>query len=357
MGLIDMSVKKERKVLRATIRDVAREAEVSISTVSRYLNGTNNISAKTSQKIADVIERLRYTPNTAARALRGTGTKTVLLIVPDVTNPYYGQIVRSVQWNLDQNGYAMILFDSNGSTREETAVEAAQHMGINGIMLASLNIQANIVQKLLDAKVPVVLLNSCDGSPFDAVFGDIEQCSYVITQNFIALGHTRIAFAGGNPEYVHEKGRRRGYERAMREAGLEVDPRYIVEVGFLQSDGYECGRMLAELSPLPSAVCCANDLIALGLMSALHELGISIPEQMSVAGVDNIPYGQISWPSLTSISNDAVAFARVGVRMLMERIEGKTVNGPRNVIIRREFIMRDSVAPYRDEKDREHAAR
>lgn len=345
-----MTIKKERGTRRATIRDVAREAEVSISTVSRYLNGASNISTETSQKIGKVIERLRYTPNTAARSLRGTSTKSVLLVIPDITNPYYGQIARSVQWDLDRRGYAMMLFDSNSSLREEAAIEAAQHMGINGILLASLNIRANIIQKLLDTNVPVVLLNSYDNSPFDEVFGDIEQCTYVITQNYISLGHTRIAFAGGNPEYVHEMGRRNGYERAMREADLEIDPRYVVELGFLQSDGYECGRILAELSPLPSAVCCANDLIALGLMSALHEMGIAIPEQVSVAGVDNIPYGQISWPSLTSISNDAVAFARVGVRMLMERIEGKMVDCPRKVIIRREFIMRDSVAPYKGEK-------
>ena len=337
-----------KRCSHVTIRDVARLADTSVSTVSRYLNGSGHICKETSHRITNAMRALRYTPNIAARSLRGEGRKTVLLVVPDICNPFYAQIAKSAQWLLKDRGYAMVLFDSNDSLWEANAIKMAQEMFVSGILLASVNIQEDMVQKFSQTHIPVVLLCSIENSPFDMVHGDIANCMYIATHHLIALGHKRIAFAGGNSNLVHEHGRVDGYERAMREAGLPVDPKYRVEVGFSQTSGYECGRILASRRPLPTAVCCANDLIALGLMSAMNERGISIPNQISVIGMDNIPYDKVSWPTLTSVTNNGEQFAQESVRMLLERIEGIIDIEPRDVLVQRELIIRGSVTSYRE---------
>ncbi len=331
-----------------TIRDVAKAANVSVSTVSRYLNGAGNINKGSAHRIAEAVKALHYTPNVAARALRGESTRTILLVVPDICNPFYSQIAKSAQWLLKDRGYAMILYDSNDSLWEKNAFEMSQRMCISGVLLASINIQKETVQRLHNAQIPTVLLCKIEDSPFDMVHGDIRHCMYIATQHLIALGHRRIAFAGGKTNLVHEYGRIEGYVSAMQEAGLTIDPQYVVEVGFSQMDGYECGRTLASRRPLPTAVCCVNDLVALGLMSAFHERGITVPEQISVTGMDNIPYDQISCPSLTSVTNNGEVFAREGVRMLLERIEGIVSGEPRDVIVHRELIIRGSVAACKE---------
>lgn len=337
-----------RENCRITIRDVAKRAGVSVSTVSRYMNGMSNVGAATSRKIAQAMRELRYKPNIAARSLRCESGRTVLLIVPDICNPFYAQIAKSAQWLLKDRGYGMVLYDSNDSLWEANAVDMSQRMYVSGILLASLDINERLIRMFQETQIPVVLLCSVKDSPFDVVCGDISHCMYIATKHLIALGHRRIAFAGGKPSQVHEVGRRAGYERAMREAGLPVDPRYIVEVGFSQMGGYECGRVLTSRRPLPTAVCCANDLVALGLMSALRERGIAIPDQISVTGMDNIPYDQVSWPSLTSVTNNGDVFAREGIRMLLERIEGAVDTEPREVLVNRELIIRGSVAANRE---------
>ena len=331
-----------------TIRDVAREANVSTTTVSRYLNQSGHVDQNTASAIRQAVERLHYTPSIAAQSLRNRTGKIILLVVPDICNPFYSKMSKTVQRLLGERGYRMVLFDSNESLHENDSIALSKQMYASGILLASIDIRQSVIKSLLETAIPVVALNAHSTCPFDTVHVHGSMGCYLTARHLIALGHRHIAFAGGAPGTMIGKSRREGYEQALREAGLPIVREHIYESGFSQYDGYEAGRYFAKLSPLPTAICCANDEIALGLLSAMQERKIRIPDQISVTGMDDIPYARTSNPSLTSVSNDSNVFAREGVRMLFERIEG-TVTGPaRDVIVRHELIVRASVGAPRD---------
>lgn len=341
--------RKTQMIKRSTIREVAKEAGTSISTVSRYLNHSGYVEQKTAGAIRMAVEKLQYVPSIAAQSLRSRASRIVLLVVPDICNPFYSQMARTVQRLLRDRGYMMALYDSNESMQELDAVKIAKRMYASGILMASIDIKQEIINELQFSGIPVVGINAYQEYPFDTVHVHGSEGTYLAVRHLIALGHRNIGFAGGTPNSMIGLSRREGFERAMKEAEIMIDQQNVVEIGFSQSDGYVAGRYFSHLDKLPTAICCANDQVALGLLSAMHEKGICIPEQISVTGMDDIPYASISNPSLTSVTNDSVAFAQEGVRMLFERIEGIAVGKPRDVVIRHELIVRASVGIPRKE--------
>ena len=343
MPLVGGAVRK-----RVTIRDVARDAEVSTSTVSRYLNHSGNVDQQTAGRIALAMERLRYVPSIAAQPLRMRASRIVLLVVPDICNPFYSLMAKTVQKLLGDRGYVMALYDSNESMEEWESIRVARQMYASGILLGSVDVKKEVIADLQNANIPTVGLNAYREYPFDTVHVHGSEGSYLAVRHLIALGHRCIGFAGGTPHSMIADSRREGFERAMHEAGIPIDPKNVIEIGFSQSDGYAAGRYFAKLDVLPPAICCANDQVALGLLAAMQEHGVHIPQQLSVTGMDDIPYARISSPSLTSVTNDSVAFAREGVRMLFERIEGLVTGEPRDVVVRHELIVRSSVSVPRE---------
>ncbi len=343
MPLVGGAVRK-----RVTIRDVARDAEVSTSTVSRYLNHSGNVDQQTAGRIALAMERLRYVPSIAAQPLRMRASRIVLLVVPDICNPFYSLMAKTVQKLLGDRGYVMALYDSNESMEEWESIRVARQMYASGILLGSVDVKKEVIADLQNANIPTVGLNAYREYPFDTVHVHGSEGSYLAVRHLIALGHRCIGFAGGTPHSMIADSRREGFERAMHEAGIPIDPKNVIEIGFSQSDGYAAGRYFAKLDVLPTAICCANDQVALGLLAAMQEHGVHIPQQLSVTGMDDIPYARISSPSLTSVTNDSVAFAREGVRMLFERIEGLVTGEPRDVVVRHELIVRSSVSVPRE---------
>ncbi len=329
---------------RITIREVAREANVSTSTVSRYLARSGQVDQNTADRIAVAVKKLHYVPSIAAQSLRSRASKIVLLVVPDICNPFYSKIAKTVQILLHERGYVMTLYDSNESLQELSAVKIAQQMYASGVLLGSIDVKEPTIKELGESRIPTVGLNAYQEYPFDTVHVHGSEGTYIAVKHLIMLGHKQIAFAGGTPNSMIGLSRREGYIRAMGEAGLSVRDDWIREIGFSQSDGYEAGRYFARRNPLPTAICCANDQIALGLLAAMQERGIKIPKQVSVTGMDDIPYARISNPSLTSVTNDSVAFAREGVRMLFERIDGIATGAPRDVVVCHELILRASVS-------------
>ena len=343
MPLVGGAVRK-----RVTIRDVARDAEVSTSTVSRYLNHSGNVDQQTAGRIALAMERLRYVPSIAAQPLRMRASRIVLLVVPDICNPFYSLMAKTVQKLLGDRGYVMALYDSNESMEEWESIRVARQMYASGILLGSVDVKKEVIADLQNANIPTVGLNAYREYPFDTVHVHGSEGSYLAVRHLIALVHRCIGFAGGTPHSMIADSRREGFERAMHEAGIPIDPKNVIEIGFSQSDGYAAGRYFAKLDVLPTAICCANDQVALGLLAAMQEHGVHIPQQLSVTGMDDIPYARISSPSLTSVTNDSVAFAREGVRMLFERIEGLVTGEPRDVVVRHELIVRSSVSVPRE---------
>ncbi len=334
------------KETRTTIRDIARQAAVSTSTVSRYLNKAGYVGDEAALRIAKAIEVTGFSPNLAARGLKTQKSPIVLLVVPDICNPFYSQMAKTAQQLVSARGFVLALFDSGGdSDREIAAAQLARQMNASGILFASIDAKQTVVNALLESRLPVIGLNAYGECPFDVVHVHSAGGTYLATRHLISLGHTDIAFAGGQPGTMIARSRLHGFERAMNEAGLPFGQTHIFEMGFSHQDGYKAGCYFSTLIPRPTAVCCANDLVALGVINALNDFGIQVPGDLSVTGMDDIPYGQTANPRLTTVTNDSDAFAREGTRMLFDRIDGKYDGAPRNLEIPNELIVRASTGP------------
>lgn len=309
---------------RTTIREVAEAANVSTATVSRYLNGTAYVNDETSSRIRSAIERTGYTPSLLARSLKTRQSGLLFLIVPDVSNPFYARIARTLQHLAQRSGYATLLSDSEGDPKHELeALETASKMSVEGVLLASIDASGDVLASAAKAAFPVVGLNGfAQDAPIDAVAVHALGGTHLAVDHLAALGHRRIAFAGGRPGTFIARSRLNGYLNAMRRAELPVNGEDVLEFGFTQADGRTAGAAFAQRRVPPTAVCCANDLIALGVIAALRDAGLRVPENVSVTGMDDIDYAALSSPPLTTVSNDPECFAERAFAMLTERIHG-----------------------------------
>lgn len=330
---------------KVTIKDIAREAGVSVSTVSRAINNSGRIDARTKDKIEQIIKSLDYSPNTAAQSLKTQRTRNIVLIVPDITNPFYSNLAKELQILVKSKNYILTLFNTNESLTEEMrAIASAKEISAGGIVFASVMEQRSVVETLLSFGIPSVLLNSYEACELDCVHGANKLGTYIATKYLIEAGHSRIAFIGGTRGTRVAASRKEGYVQALTEEGIFIDEGILFEMGFSEDSGYKGAKYLSTVSPLPTAICCANDIIAMGVLSALREMKISVPSQMSVTGMDDIIYSRISSPPLTSVTNDSKEFARESFRLLFERIEANEDIPPREVIIDRHLVERESVA-------------
>lgn len=330
---------------RVTIRDIASLAGVSTATVSRYLNHTGYVDERTGERIARAIAQTDYVPSMAASSLRSRKNRMLLLVVPDICNPFYSSMARCVQGLANERQYAMALFDTDADLEMElSAVALAQQMYASGILFASIDAKPRVIEQLRTCRIPVVGLNAYESCPFDVVHVHKTGGTYLAMQHLLAQGHRRIAFAGGTPGSMIARSRRAGYERGLRDAGIALADELIFEMGFSQQDGYKAGCYFSTIKPLPTAICCANDLVALGVISALSDIGLHVPTDLSVTGMDNIPYAGVSNPPLTSVTNEGEDFAREGFTLLFDRIAGTYDGDPRRQEIPNELIVRASTA-------------
>lgn len=331
---------------KSTIKDIAREAGVSVSTVSRALNNACRVDAKTKKRIEEVAERMGYRPSIAAQSMRTQKSRLIFLVVPDITNPFYSTLAKTFQSLVQEKSYILALFNTNETLSEElAAIETAKAVSADGIVFTSVTSHQCVIDALKSLKAPTVLLNSYTAGEFDTVYGQPKLGTYLSTKHLIENGHRRIAFAGAPTNTVIGKSRKQGYIDALAEAGLPQEEHLSFELGFSEEAGYRAGKYFVSLPCMPTAICCANDIIALGVLAALYEAGVKVPEQISVIGMDDILYSRLSTPPLTTVSNDCVEFARCGFELLFDRIEGQYDGSPRSIVLGRQLIQRQSVAP------------
>lgn len=330
----------------ATIQTVAAEAGVSITTVSRYLNHPEKLNKDTYARIKAAVHRTGYVQNLVASGLKSRTSRMLMLFVPDICNPFYSKMSKTLQQLVDENGSILVMCDTGESLeRELAAISTARQVLASGIFAASVNAAEPVVKLLSEFASPVVGINSYPaGSPFDAVgvhhLGGIN----LAVEHLISLGHRDIVFAGGKPGTVIGESRKHGYLHAMKKAGIEVTPDMILEEGFSQEDGYRAGIHFATSSRMATAICCANDLVAFGVIRALFEMGISVPGAISVTGMDDTPFAQTSNPQLTSVTNDGELFARQAFSMMKERIDRRYEGESRFYEIPNELVIRGSTA-------------
>ena len=305
--------------MSASIKEVALKAGVSVATVSRVINGTGPVAAETRQRIQDAIDKLRYVPHGAARSLITNQTDTVGVLLPDLYGEFFSEVIRGIDHAARGSGYHVLVSGFHSDRAEIEAVLRAMRGRVDGLIVLSPDVDAQTLQRNLPETLPVVLLNTRvdgEGTSFDAIRVDNYGGAYAMVRHLAALGHSRIALIRGPEENVDARERLRGYRDALRSLGAGLFPAVEIEGDFSEESGYRAGQRLLEMKPRPTAVFAANDSMAIGCLFALREAGVRVPEDMALAGFDDIPIARYLSPPLSSVH---VPIAELGTRA-MERL-------------------------------------
>ena len=334
-----------------TLNDVARLAGVSSMTVSRVINNSGHIGPETRAKVNQAIVELGYMPNVLARQLRSKRTKTIALVLTDITNPFFTTIARGVEDTARAQGYAVMFCNTDESEAEELEyVRVLIQRRVDGVLLVPATDSSGSLQLLHKHGLPVVVLDRhVRSGQVDEVRTDSEAGAYLAIRHLIDLGHRRIAVLTGPADVSTSMDRVAGYRRALAEESLEPDSRYILFGEYNDASGFEMTRRILAARPRPTALFAANNFIAFGAIQALREAGLSIPEEMSIAVFDDLPQGWVFDPFLTVVSQPAYEIGRRATELMLERLTGEAPAEPRTIVLPSELIARRSTAPPRRE--------
>jgi LacI family transcriptional regulator len=331
---------------RPTIYDVARLAGVSTATVSRSLNGTGQIAPSTRLAIESAIRELGYQPNRIARSLATRSTQTIALLLPDITNPFYGALVSGIEQRTLEVGYTMLLCTTEDDpAREETYLNLLRSKQVDGALVDGLVLPADRLARFVEEGFPIVCLDRDSPSPsIPLVQVDNRMGARLATEHLVGLGHRRIAHVAGRPEMRISDARIAGYRESLEAAGLRFDPTLVVPGMFTEDGGYQAGLELFGGRSAPTAVFAANDLSAVGLLEAISESGRRVPDDVSVVGFDDLRLAAYTSPPLTTVRQPA---REIGVRattLLLGLAQGKRPPRLRH-LIPPELVLRRSTGP------------
>lgn len=335
----DFNRRGARAKMKVTIMDVANHANVSKATVSRVMNENPKVTNDIRQRVLLSIKELGYQPNANARNLANNTSNVIGLILPDITNPYFPVIARGIEDAAHQEGFSLFISNTDNSPSiEQEYIKKMMNQQVAGIILISSILNEQKVNELSELKIPFVLCDRfLEDTPFDTVSIDHYKASYEVVLDLIGKGHQQICHLSGPDVVQSAKMRKQAYCDAMDEHHLK----HCIRIGdFSYESGYQLMNSILK-ETTPTAVFAANDLIALGAMSAIQEQNLRIPQDISVIGCDDILFAQMSNPKLSTISVPAYQIGVTAISMLAERIKGdKSI--ARNLILNHKFVQRES---------------
>jgi len=323
-----------------SIKDIARIAGVSHSTVSRALRGNSLIPEATANRIKTIADELGYSASAIGRGLVQGRTEAIGVVVTSIADPFNGEVVGGLEEYANQHGYSVILATSQAvSAREISVVKSFQSRRVDGIIVASSRVGSSYSRLLAETRIPVVLLNNQHPDEFThSVRIDDRKGTFDATTHLLKLGHTRIGYLGDQFGLNSDTERRAGFRQAMEEAGLRVEPQFQVS-----ADGKIDGAAAAFRSlrgRLPTAVVCYNDLTAVGVMEAAKGMGLSIPGDLSVVGFDDIQVAELLTPGLTTVRQPKWELGMRSMSLLLQILRGE--EAARSVVLAGELVVRGS---------------
>ena len=339
----------------STISDVAKQAGVSTMTVSRVVNGTGYASAETRARVETAIGELGYVPNALARQLRSKRTKTIALVVSDISNPFFTTIARGAEDVAVAHGFSVMYCNTDESAKEEEQyLLMLIERQVDGVLLVPARSSGASFRLLQAHNVPVVVMDRrVAARNVDSVLCDSEAGAHALTRHLIELGHRRIAVLTGRRDISTSVDRVLGCRRALAEAGLTLDDDLVRYGGFNfgklnQADGHRMAEaVLAADGERPTAIFAANNFIAFGVIRALREAGLRVPEDISVVAFDDLPDDWVSEPFLTVAAQPAYEIGHRAATLLLDRISGDHDAIGESVVLPFEMIIRRSSAPPR----------
>ncbi|HEX6135884.1 MAG TPA: LacI family DNA-binding transcriptional regulator [Longimicrobiales bacterium] len=329
--------------MATTIRDVAREAGVSVATVSRVFNDSGPVREETRRRITEVASRLRYSPNSAARTLSTRRTQTVGVLLPDLYGEFFSEVIRGIDQVVQQRSWHLLVSCSHNERSEIEAGLRAMRGRVDGLIVMSPDLDEHRLARNLPDGLPVVLLN-CEVADrvFDTINIDNRGGAHAVVAHLLKQGHRRIGLITG-PERNHDaRERLRGAREALVAAGVAPSPELEVAGDFSELSGHRGVLALLKLDDPPTAVFAANDSMAIGALSALGERGVHVPEQMAVAGFDDIPIARYVSPPLTTVRVSIPELGGRAVRRLFGAIESGAAHARRQELLPTELVVRRS---------------
>jgi len=322
-----------------TIRDVAREAGVSVASASRSLNGLANVSKITRERVLGAAASLRYVPDTAARALSTRRNDTIGVMLPDLHGEFFSEVIRGADMAARARGLHLLVSTSHGDAAEAAAAMRSMRGRVDGLLLMSPHVDADLLADNLADDLPTVLINTrVDGRPHASFCVDNHAGAVAVVQHLAEGGRT-VAHIAGPADNFESQERSRGYHDALGGV-LGV----VLRGDFTEESGYRAGLLLAEMSERPDAVFVANDTMAIGCLLALAERGIQVPRDMTIAGFDDIPAARLIRPSLTTVRTSIADLSRRALERLAAAIGGEEQTNNGLEIVRPHLVLRESSA-------------
>ncbi|GAB4564009.1 MAG: substrate-binding domain-containing protein [Anaerolineae bacterium] len=330
-----------------TIRDVAERAKVAPITVSRVINNSGYVSAETRARVEKAIEELQYVPNSLARSLRFKRTHTLALVLTDITNPFWTTVARGVEDAASAQRFNVILCNTDeNEAKQDEYLRVLLQKQVDGFILVPARSRPEPIEFLKRQKVAVVVLDRrVPGACVDIVRGDSEGGAYELTRRLIEMGHRRIALLSGPEGVSTAEDREKGYRRALLEAGIEPEAAMVCRGTFTHEGGYRMALEAMKALPKPTALFAANNFIAVGALRALRELGLRVPEDISLVSFDDIPPALAIEPFLTVAAQPAYEMGRRATELLLARLSGELPQEPQEIILPAEVVVRKSCRP------------
>jgi LacI family transcriptional regulator len=328
--------------------DVAEAARASVATVSAVINGTAGVSPELTQRIETAIRDIGYKRNAIARSLKLGTTRIIGLTVADITNPFFTDVVSVVQEVLHRAGYGVMLCcnDEDVETQDEQIKLLLDRM-VDGLIIAPAGDDANLKRILSGTSIPVVLIDRvCDGVDTAGVVLDNQRAVFDATTYMLELGHRRIGYISGSLDTSTGRDRLAGYHQALEAAGLPADDALMRLGNFREADAYNAAMQLLTLPDRPTALFSANNLMVIGVMKAIRDIGLSCPEDVSVACFDDFPWADVFRPQLTTVAQPVRAIGEQAAQIVLDRLAGRLADAPpRRLTLQGRLVVRSSCRP------------
>jgi LacI family repressor for deo operon, udp, cdd, tsx, nupC, and nupG len=331
----------------ARIQDVAKLADVSTATVSRALATPERVSPEARARVLEAIAKTGYVPNPAARTLRSQKTYMVLVVLPDLANTFFSKILRGIEETLFEAGYGMIISDLDGSPEKEAHFAAFTAAGrVDGAILLNGHLFGQSREgEGKPARITIPLVALCEAIPsadIPQIEIDNRAAASRMSQYLASLGHRKIAYVSGPASNILERERFQGFKEGLEAAGLPFDPALVIPGDYTIEAGVRAGQEVVTRSTRPTAVFCTSDEMAIGLMRTLFSAGLRVPEDISVAGFDDIEFAAVAEPSLTTIHQPRRELGQAAASALIDLLQGRS--SPKRIRLETKLVIRGSVA-------------
>lgn len=326
-----------------TTKQIAQAAGVSVGTVSHVLNGSATVSDKLRKRVEEVIRRLDYQPSQLARGLRGRTTVLLGVIIPDITNPYFPNLVRGVEDVAYKEGFRLVLCNAdNDPAKELNYFNDLRSFNPAGIILIPSE-DSEIGRETAHRSVQIIFVDRCPSWwKGDAVVANNEDGGYQVGRYLTGMGHRTLAAISGPSHIATARDRIRGFKRALAEAGVRLPARYVQEAQFNTEGGLAAANQLLALNPRPTAIFASSDMLAIGALEAARAMKLRCPEDLSIVGFDDLDFSSLTEPALTTVFQPGYHIGSLACQLLLDRVRGAS-HPPEQKTLNTELKIRNSV--------------